>query len=101
MALLWLAIVSVMAMSYMATAQTIPQLVPGFMATPGFTVSTDITTLTTSGQFVTVSSVSGSSNLWPIWDLYGQHKFSLQDGVPADFHFSKYIIMETNNYGSG
>ncbi|CAL8471017.1 g10559 [Coccomyxa elongata] len=55
MALPWLAVVSAMAMSYMAAAQTIPQLVPGFKATPGFTVSTDITTLTTSGQFVTVS----------------------------------------------
>ncbi len=38
-----------------AAAQTIPQLVPGFTATSGFTVSTDISTLTASGQYVTVS----------------------------------------------
>ncbi len=62
MALPWLAVVSVVAVmvSYEATAQTIPQLVPDFNATPGFTVATDITTLTTSGQFVTVSLVSAA-----------------------------------------
>lgn len=52
----WLTAGTVLILLCGASAQTITQLVPGFQATPGFTVSTDITTLTTSGQFVTVSS---------------------------------------------
>lgn len=56
MTMLWLTAVAVVALSSVAAAQTIGQLVPGFQATKGFTVSTDITTLSASGQFVTVSS---------------------------------------------
>lgn len=53
-----LTLVSVVALFCTAAAQTIPQLVPGFKALPGFTMSTDISTLTSSGQYVTVSLVS-------------------------------------------
>ncbi len=52
----WLTAGTVLILLCGAFAQTITQLVPGFQATSGFTVSTDITTLTTSGHLVTVSS---------------------------------------------
>jgi hypothetical protein len=51
----WLTAGAVLILFCGATAQTISQLVPGFKGFSGFTLSTDITTLTTSGQFVTVS----------------------------------------------
>jgi hypothetical protein len=39
-----------------ASAATITDLVPGFTATPGFTVSTNISNLDASGEFVQVIS---------------------------------------------